>query len=191
MHGVDEPAISEQERANRRALEAMGKALSVRIALPRAAKPCPNQPASLCWGWSFDEGEVDAAVNAVRSAATTCFGAGRPFGLIGFSNGGYLATKLVRTCELHEKLPLARWVVAAGSAMSHGPLEPKPKDLSQCGRLRLLTGTDDAYNFDPSDALLHALEAKHADVRSVRFAGGHTLPEEPTQALVAEMLRAP
>ena len=72
LHGVDEPSISEQELQNRRSLDAISSSLSLRIALPRASRPCPNQPSSLCWGWAFDEQEIDAAADAVKLAATSC-----------------------------------------------------------------------------------------------------------------------
>jgi predicted esterase len=191
LHGVDESSISEQELQNRRSLDAISRSLSLRIALPRASKPCPSQPSSLCWGWAFDDQEIAVAADAVKSAATSCFGGAHPFGLIGFSNGGYLVSKLLRTCQLHEKLPEAAWILTVGSSMIHGPLEPKPEDLSTCGRLVMLAGTEDTYNFDPRDQLLHALEAKHADVRAVRFEGGHAMPQEPTRAALAELLRPP
>jgi hypothetical protein len=191
LHGVDEAGISDQELENRRTLDAVARELSMRIALPRASKPCPTQPGELCWGWTFDEPELDAAATAVKDAAASCFGAPRPFGLIGFSNGGYLVTKLLRTCSLHQRLPRASWMMTVGSAMNHGPLEGSPADLSACGRLVMLVGTRDTYNFDPHEELLHGLEAKHADVHSVRFDGGHGVPLEATREAVAALLRLP
>jgi len=191
LHGVDERTISDQEHDNRRSLEVIAKALSLRIALPRASTPCPHQPSELCWGWAFDASELDAASQAVSSAAASCFGTGRPFGLIGFSNGGYLLTKLLRTCSLRQRLPGATWMMTIGSAMSHESLKAPPDDLSGCGRLVMLAGTHDQYNFDPGEALLHALEAQHADVRAVRFDGGHTVPLEPTRAALADLLGVP
>ena len=189
LHGVDEAGISDQELENRRTLDAVARKLSMRVALPRASKPCPNQPGELCWGWTFDESELDAAATAVKAAAASCFGASRPFGVIGFSNGGSLVTKLLRTCSLRQRLPGAAWAMTVGSAMNHGPLEATPTDLSACGRLVMLSGTRDAYNFDPDDQLLHGLEAKHADVHALRFEGGHSIPYEPTQAAIAGLLR--
>ncbi len=189
LHGVDEVSISDQEIHNRQSLDAIAKSLSLRIALPRASMPCPNQPASLCWGWAFDAHELDGAADAVTRAAGACFGRAKPFGLIGFSNGGYLLTKLLRTCTLHAKLPDAAWVLTVGSTMLQGPLESQPDDLSACGRLVMVSGTRDTYNFDPADHLLHALRDKRADVRGVRFDGPHGVPEEPTRTVIAELLR--
>jgi predicted esterase len=188
LHGVDERSLSEQELENRRNLDAIASELSIRIALPRASRPCPNQPGELCWGWAFDEPELDAAATAMKDAAAQCFGPARTFGLVGFSNGGYLVTKLLRTCSFHRRPPGATWMMTVGSAMNRGPLEAAPADLSTCGRLVMLAGTGDSYNFDPDDQLLHGLEAKHADVLATRFDGGHGIPREPTRAALATLL---
>jgi hypothetical protein len=111
LHGVDQPSVSAQELGNRKSLGAIAKALSIRIALPRASMPCPNEPSSVCWAWSFNEREVDATVEAMTRSAAACFGTGRPFGLIGFSNGGYLITKLLRLqphAEVQVRMSTAR-----------------------------------------------------------------------------------
>jgi predicted esterase len=180
LHGMDSPSISDQELGNRQSLARAADALSMRIALPRASIPCPNQAGSLCWGWAFDEAEIDVSARAVKDAAQACFGS-QPYGLIGFSNGGYLLSKLLRTCALHVKLPTATWAVTFGSAVFKGPLEPQPASLADCGRLVIAAGTGDTYNFDPTDHLLNALKAKGADVTALRFEGGHLVPEEPLQ----------
>ena len=52
----------------------------------------------------------------------------------------------------------------------------------------MLAGTSDPFNFDPEDHLLHLLEAKGADVRAVRFDGGHLLPEEPLRKVLATLV---
>jgi predicted esterase len=191
LHGVDEPGISDQELENRRHLEAIAHTLSLRIAVPRASTRCPDEPNQLCWGWTFDDAELDSGAKAISAAAAACFGAERRFGLIGFSNGGYLVTKLLRTCSVPARLPSVTWMLTIGSAMSRGPLEPAPPDLSGCGRLVMIEGTHDTWNFDPEDHLLHGLEGKHADVRAIRFDGGHGVPVEPTRAALADLVRPP
>jgi hypothetical protein len=103
LHGVDASAVSDQEVGNRRELEAVAQALRMRVALARASRPCPGRPSSSCWGWAFDERELDEAASVVRRSALSCFGP-RPFGAIGFSKGGY----------------------AVGSAAFSGPLEREP-----------------------------------------------------------------
>ncbi len=137
----------------------------------------------MCWCWTFDDGEVEAATLAIQSAAGSCFG-DRPYGLIGFSNGGYLLSKLLRACALPAKLSRARWMVSVGSAMFKGPLEPRPGSLAGCGQLTLLIGTRDQWNFDPADHFLQVLKAKGAAVDAVRFDGAHELPGPALQRVL-------
>src|SRR5262249_37570459 len=111
LHGADAPALSDQEVGNRRTLAQIAKELSIRIALPRASSTCPNQPGSVCWGWTYNDAERTAAVTAIDAAAAACFPTDRRFVLIGFSNGGYLLEKLFRTCELPSRVPRATSVV--------------------------------------------------------------------------------
>ncbi|APR80738.1 Hypothetical protein A7982_06085 [Minicystis rosea] len=184
LHGVDAERPSAQEIENRRVLDRIAAERSLRIAVPRATRPCPNQPGSICWGWAFDDKEIAAAAGAIDAAARECFGE-RPFSLLGFSNGGYLLTKMVGTCALRAQVPRAESVLTFGSTMLHGPLPPAPADLRGCGKLVMVVGTGDTYNFDPSGNYLKALLAKGADATEVRFDGGHLVPLEPTRSLLS------
>lgn len=58
-------------------LAEIAKDLSFRIALPRAGSTCPNQPGSVCWGWTYTDAERAAAVAAIDAAARACFPAER------------------------------------------------------------------------------------------------------------------
>ena len=186
LHGVDSPSPGEQEMDNRRTLARLADELTLRIALPRAKAACPEQPGSVCWGWSFGEAEIADAARGVDEAARACFGE-RPFRLLGFSNGGYLLTKALRSCSLRDRFPRAREVITVGSAMLRGPLEVTPQKLEGCGTLVMLIGTRDTHNFDPSENYLRALSAKGASVRAERFDGGHTLPRDPLRAVLQGM----
>ena len=86
-------------------------------------------------------------------------------------------------------MPGASWIVTIGSTGYVGPLESPPTSLAGCGRMVMLVGTDDTYNSDPTDQFFHALEAKGADVRSVRFNGGHHVPAGPLENVLREILR--
>lgn len=183
LHGVDSTSPSEQEMDNRRTLARLADEMSLRIALPRAKATCPEQPGSICWGWSFQDAELAGAAQAVDDAARACFGE-RPFRLVGFSNGGYLLTKALRSCSLRARFPRAEQVVTVGSAMLRGPLEPTPARLEDCGSLVMLIGTGDTHNFDPSENYLRALQAKGARVRAERFDGGHVLPHDALRAVL-------
>jgi hypothetical protein len=175
LHGMDTPELSAQEVHNRSVLMHLSEALSMRIALPRATATCQAQ---LCWGWTFDDREVDAATAEINRTARECFG-DKDYVAIGFSNGGYLLDKIYRGCEMKTRLPHARWLFAVGAALLKGPLEAQPESLAGCGALTLLSGSEDRFNTDPEDNFLHRLQAKHADVRAIRYAGGHELVEAP------------
>ncbi|MBX3231478.1 MAG: hypothetical protein KF837_29400 [Labilithrix sp.] len=173
---MDGATASPQEMANREVLAALARKLSVRFALPRSSMACPTQPGSICWGWSFDDAELAAAASVVRAGARACFGDG-PVTLVGFSNGGYLLNKLIRSCSLKSHVPEAVRAITVGAGVFHGPLEPSPESLTGCGELTMLVGDEDEHNFDPSGNLLRQLRAKHANVREVRYHGGHLLNE--------------
>ncbi|MGE0328947.1 MAG: hypothetical protein AB7K71_36710 [Polyangiaceae bacterium] len=176
LHGMDTEPLSDQEQHNREVLAAVAKARGVRFALPRASRACPTQPGSVCWGWKFDDAEATAATARISAAAAQCF-AGKAYGLLGFSNGGYLLNKLLRSCRLKATLPDAAWMISVGSAKFEGELEAEPKSLAGCGKLLLVSGREDTYNFDPKHHLFELLKAKGADAEHLEYAGGHVLEE--------------
>jgi predicted esterase len=187
LHGIDSPSPSDQELGNRRVLAQIAREGSYRIALPRSTSRCPNQPGSICWGWSFNETEISAAVAAIDASAAACFPPDRHFTLVGFSNGGYLLGKMFRGCELPARLPHADGVIAVGSAIFEGPLESKPASLEACGQLVFISGSHDEYNFDPTQHYLQVLQAKGAHAEQAVFDGGHLVPLEPTRTMLGHM----
>jgi hypothetical protein len=94
LHGIDSNPPSLQELKNRAILEKVALQKNIRIAMPRASMLCPNQPNSYCWGWSFDQSELLKVIPMIIESRKVCFRADKSFGLIGFSNGGYLLTRL-------------------------------------------------------------------------------------------------
>jgi hypothetical protein len=187
LHGMDSPSVSDQELGNRQALAEIAEKLSLRLALPRSARRCSES--TLCWGWgSAAPEELEPTFVTIEAAARACFG-DRPFGLIGFSNGGYNLTAMFRTCQVRTRLPGAKgWVVTVGSTMIRGPLEPEPEDLSGCGELVMLVGEGDVHNFDPVHNYLRRLQAKRARVRLETFQGGHWVPPEPTGSVLRALI---
>lgn len=63
--------------------------------------------------------------------------------------------------------------------MLQGAIEPQPAALGACGRLTMLVGRNDRWNFDPTANLRRELERKGADVRELMFDGGHGLEGAP------------
>lgn len=188
LHGRDSTQPSTQELGNRAALAQVAQALSMRIALPRAAFHCPEGSATLCWGWALKENEMDAAARATNDAAAKCFGNDKPFGLIGFSSGGGVATKAFRNCQLQSRFSQAPWAVAIGSSMFKGPLGPEsPPRLEGCGTLVLLTGEHDPSR-DPAEHYLKVLREKGAHVTALSFDGAHEVTADSLQRALGEVL---
>ncbi len=101
------------------------------------------------------------------------------------AQGGYLLTKLIRNCTLRTWLNQATHVVTVGSEMLKGPLESQPASLAGCGELTMMVDEKDEHNFDPTGNLLKALRGKNANVREVRFDGGHLLTEAPLEQVLS------
>jgi predicted esterase len=184
LHGIDSPSPGDLELANRKNLAAIAEALSLRIALPRASTPCPEQTDMRCWGWSFDQEQLTAGVRAIDQAAQTCF-KGRRYGLIGFSNGGFFVGRLLRTCAVRAKVP---WMLTMGSSVLNGPLEAEPRSLAGCGHLVMLAGNGDSDNAEGLDHMVKELRAKGADVVGSRYDGGHEMPSEALRAALRPLL---
>jgi len=185
LHGIDSRTPGEQERGNRAILERLAQEHSLRFALPRGQAACGD---SICWGFELSPEQRRAAAATIVASARECFPSGARYGLVGFSNGGYLILNYLRVCELPSLLPDVVWSLAVGSGMMSGPLEPQPADLSGCGTATMLIGTADRYNFDPKHNYLHRLEAKHARITEVSFAGSHELSEQALGEQLARIL---
>ncbi len=182
LHGNALVVPSQEER---RVLAQVAQSLSVRFALPRGEQKCGEDT---CWGWRLDADQRRVGAAAIQAAAQRCFPKDARFGLVGFSNGGYLALGLLRACELPALLPRVAWSLSVGSAMLRGPIEPTPTDLSDCGQIVMLSGDGDTFNNDPAHNYRHRLEAKHAQVTEREFAGGHQLLQGPLEVALAELL---
>jgi predicted esterase len=188
LHGMDGPNPSPQEIANRQVLSKIASTLSVRVALPRATLPCPTQPGSICWGWDFSESGLAAdaarAAPLIEESAKRCFPAHSHYGILGFSNGGYLLSGVYRSCRLSDLLPKADWLVTVGSAPQSKSMTYNSRDLRGCGSLVVMSGTRDEFNSDSDGGLLKELEERRANAREVTYDGGHLLSLEATEAVL-------
>ncbi len=190
LHGMDSATPSQQEQTNRGVLAKIANELNIRIALPRASKPCPTQPNSVCWGWSFNQSEIDSTKGTIEAAAQNCFGTKAHYGMLGFSNGGYLLSQAYRSCTLQTNFPDGGWLAIVGAARYSGNLPVQPASLKGCGSLTILSGSEDQYNSDLNQNYLHVLAAKGADATEIPYSGGHLLPY-PELKTALEKLFAP
>jgi len=172
LHGMDSVAPSQQELENRRVLAEIAKLRNIRFALPRASMSCPMQTDAICWGWKFDEIELNGILPKIFEARSACFQKEKPFWILGFSNGGYLLTRWYSLGMNPSMQPSPTSIVASGSAKGHAPTNI---DLSENPELILIVGKQDRFNFDPSEELFHQLKKLKAPIKLIEFQGGHIL----------------
>ncbi len=171
LHGMDTQKPSTQELSNRQKLLDIANVLNIRIALPRATDPCPTDKNLICWGWNFNDSKViDLALSASAKAEAECFSNGKPVGLIGFSNGGFVANQIVEGCKKSE----FSWFISIGAAGSWS--DSKIIDLSKCGRISLLAGKQDKYNYENIKNLASWFKKSKTQVSLIEYEGGHEVP---------------
>lgn len=181
---MDSPSPSPQEIKNREILERTANALGIRIALPRASQRCPISPGQLCWGWSFQGAEVPSAWTEVIRSRTACFESDRPFGVLGFSNGGYLLLHVYAIgLADHTSAPI-QFLLNVGSEKWSD--EIKPLQPPRRVQTTILIGKSDFSNRDPDQRF-----AKTTGVRRIEFDGGHELNEAALLAELRRLLRQP
>ena len=176
LHGMDSVQPSAQELANRSLLEQMAKTRNIRFALPRAQSKCPNEPDSICWGWKFDQAELEAVLPPILQARAQCFSKKKPFKIVGFSNGGYLLARWYSQA-MRPSFP-ERPISLIASGSSKGDSSAAMSDLSANPSLTLIVGKQDQFNFDPAESLFHRLKDLSAPVTLIEFDGGHVLDEQ-------------
>ena len=172
LHGMDLPSPSTQEIANRTKLDAIGKALSIKILLPRASEPCPQDHRQICWRQKTDKDVTTSLAGVLASLKLDT--TDQITGFIGFSNGGYLVNKWIQHCLLEK----TQWVMSIGSAGSWGDDD---KSLSSCSPITLIIGRNDRYHYKHALAFYDHLRFLHANATLVVFDGGHELPERALQ----------
>jgi hypothetical protein len=172
LHGIDSFGPSWQELHNRDVLAELAARFDLRLALPRGV--CER---GRCWP------EAERALPWIRSAARACLG-GRPHGLIGFSNGGFLVGALARACNGE-----ARWLLVA----SAGGTVPgdAARELAGCPPVRIAVGQGDRYHLEPARTLARDLAHRGGDVRLIEFDGGHELEAGPAGDALVDLVGRP
>lgn len=181
VHGKDTLLPSMQELGNRVTFSKIAKELDLRIALPRSKSRCKDNPDLLCWPQDDTESLLVSSA-WIQGSADHCFSKEARFGIIGFSNGGFLASRLVQFCVLPNEV---LWVLSVGSSGSWG--RRNKKDLSHCGRLRLVVGRGDPHLSYAREYAAH-LKELGADVELAEYPDGHTLPFEPIRKVIEKLL---
>jgi poly(3-hydroxybutyrate) depolymerase len=167
LHGWDEPDLSAHERLNRTMWQRLAASEQWRVAVPRGDGRC-NGGRKQCWR-TQSESDVRHSWERILVGVKQCFGEPKPFGLVGFSNGGFLLAGTYGLCLQ----PRPAFTIAAGSA-AVGFLPPS--QYKACGPLRLHSGIDDVTK-KPMEAFYQSLRRTGIDVQMQTYPGGHVLHE--------------
>lgn len=184
LRGMDKTGSEAGEKSLRQLFTRLATEFNMRVALPRARLPCTGDRSFRCWGWDFGTNELNVSGKTIQDAAATCFPQNVPFVLVGFSNGGFLLSKLYRRCQLQTYIPQARFAVVIGATALRSPIRDVAQDLRNCGRLRILSGTHDTLNANLDGSYVRLLQSHGGDVEEVLFEGGHSLPEAELRELL-------
>lgn len=189
MHGFMGKNFSGQELENLKNLKKLSRSLDVVIAIPKSSKSCyQNGVWQRCWGVEMTKGDAIRSLQVVRRSAAKCFPPKSDFGVIGFSNGGYMATKVFSHCLAPTHAPSLKWLVAVGAAKLWGKGKSRAR-LHSCGSLSIVAGKRDRSNYESRQNKFRNLKSKGAQVSILLFDGGHELPFGPMITVLREKLK--
>ena len=177
LHGMDSNSPSPQELQNRKILNDLASKYNLKIALPRAQMECPTQPGSICWGWSWNSSELTNIIPQILESREKCFPSDQTFGVIGFSNGGYLINHWFQSGLFTDSKAIPRFFISSGA--DRGFVQSTTVELSKNPPLVLIAGDHDVYNHDLSEAYVNV----------VTFSGGHELNEDSLSDTLKNFLK--
>lgn len=161
-------------------LDKVGKDLNIRFAIPSSKLYCKNSQTAYCWG-TEEPGSVARVYENVRHSAAACFSLKQEWGLLGFSNGGYHAGRVI--AQGHTPAPT--WAMAIGSAgqMQASTLDHRAKRIP----FYLEVGTEDIVR-EKAHGFFLQLKNNGFNVRYSEYPGGHELTEETLRTVLGEVL---
>ena len=180
LHGFTDREYSGQERKNIKELRRLAEVMDLRIAIPLSPITCEqNEERQHCWGVDMTRTQAKRALAVATEAVGECFDSDSDFGVIGFSNGGYIATKFFSYCLAPQYQPRLKWIVTVGSAKLWGQGHSNRGSLRHCRPIALVIGKRDRHNYEYRQRYFRRLRAKGARVSILTFQGGHELKVGP------------
>lgn len=161
-------------------LDRVGKETGVRFVMPYSNRLCKGSTNSYCWG-TGDFDSVAEVYDAIRKSAASCFSFNQPWGLMGFSNGGYHVGRIISQGHL----PAPKWAIAVGSAGVVKPFELP--EISRHTPFYLHIGMEDITRED-AWRFYTELKAERFNVHYGEYAGGHELHEDTLLAMMRHVL---
>lgn len=179
LHGLDSLTPSLQEENNRRTLSQLADELGFRLAIARSGFSCKDK---LCWPQKTPEEHKDTYTLLTKALSTCLTKHTKSWGLLGFSNGGYFASKVAQYCYLDGP----KWIIASGSAGSL--IKDTQEKPAQCPKLTVMIGDQDITR---NNAKRYAESMKTAGfkVSFNLFAGKHELLKKPLLIQLRELIK--
>ncbi|MEO0334909.1 MAG: hypothetical protein AAF202_00840 [Pseudomonadota bacterium] len=179
LHGFTGHKFETSELRNLQNLRKLVNNLDLMIAIPKSPKSCFHKGRRRrCWGTEMTETQARDATRIAAKAAAKCFPRRSDYGLIGFSNGGYVATKVFSYCLAPQISPRLKWIVTIGAAKLWGSGHSR-RNLRSCRPITLVAGKRDRYNYERRQNKFRNLRKKGADISILLFDGGHEVPYGP------------
>ena len=151
-------------------LDKIGKELEVKFAIPYSNAYCKGSRTNYCWG-TEDPESVALTYEMILRSSANCFSMDKEWGLLGFSNGGYHAGRVVTQGHT----PQPKWAIAVGSAGTTENISPNSRIVGT--PFYLAIGTEDVTRESAGRFYLE-LKNLNFNVQYREFGGGHVLTEE-------------
>jgi hypothetical protein len=162
-------------------LDTVGNALNIQFAIPQSNVLCKNSQNRYCWG-SAEPSSVAEVYATIRHSAAQCFSLDQPWGMLGFSNGGYHVGRVIAQGHM----PQPAWAIAIGSAGNTATIN-RQSDAKRTP-FYLSIGTDDITRGDARH-FFDTLRSRGFNVQYDEFAGGHALTEAVVSSLLKNVLQ--
>lgn len=171
LHGLDDPAMSDQARGHYRIFAEHARALDFIAAFPRGSLGAlPSQPGSLGWEPAGEDANRTFLHRLAEVLVRDLDADPARLVLAGFSNGAFFVAKeLARGAET----PFAAFLLSAGGAPTGGRVGPRRS------RVHVEVGHQDTHQRDAVRELVEQLRSAGwldgRDLRAVEHPGGHVL----------------
>lgn len=191
LHGFTDRSFTGQEATNLRRLKKLGQMMDMMIAVPKSPKGCwKDGKIRRCWGEEMTRSQAEQAFRLAIKASRKCFPPGKKYGIIGFSNGGYVTTKIFSHCLAPQMDSRMSWMVTVGAAKLWGDGVGQSR-LKSCRPITLVAGKRDKHNYERRQRKFRDLRRKGADISILLFDGGHEVPLGPMVTALRGYLNPP
>ncbi|MDD1422371.1 hypothetical protein MEO40_25320 [Dolichospermum sp. ST_sed1] len=176
LHGMAPKRASKANVGFEGLFAQLAKEKNIQIAIPYSSETCRKDSSKFCWGLERQDG-VSQTYQRILESSKSCFGDAKDFALIGFSNGGYFAAKVI----LRGLQPEPKWVVGIGSAGRIKQLNPR----SSYPDFTLVIGKSDMTHSE-SKSFFQDLKNRNFPVQFREFVGGHDVDKEVISSILSE-----